>query len=219
METTFKPVEVIAVANAIFRNQGYIKKNETNDLAVNGPVTQANSYLLREHCTGSKPVLVTDVDRNQAEEIIVYLTGLSFKAMERGLTDFETNVLKFVTSESVTIKDVGMAASMPQVYDFKLKQDAWEERERELAELSEFEGKIKQRSDFMLTVENVRYIGRTGSYLYCTSTEKGNIVKFFFQEKFTEVGETVALSGYVKSQDISKYHGGKETMINRVKVA
>jgi hypothetical protein len=30
-------------------------------------------------------------------------------------------------------------------------------------------------------------------------------------------GDTVKLAGYIKKQEVSKYHGGLETVINRVK--
>lgn len=212
METTFSPLDVVATAQAIYREQGYVKKDYIQT------EVKPNSTVLRERYTGKREIAVTQDDREHATAIINYLSGLSFKAMERGLTQFETNVLKFVTSDEVTLKEVGIGASLPNVYAQKLEQDKWEQRELKLAITSEFVGELKQRSEFTVTVENIRFIGRTNSYLYCTSTAEGNIVKFFSDTRTGEASDELVVSGYVKSQEISKFHGGKETMINRVKI-
>lgn len=210
----FATREVVAAATAIYREQGYIKKNSFTT----SPEVQPNSAVLFKHYHDSAPLEITAQDRTFADEVITYLSGLSFKAMERGLTDFETNILKFVTSEQASIKEVGIAASLPQVYDNKLKQDAWEQRERELSETSEYVGDLKKRSEFEVVLENTRYIGRTESYLYCASVDNQHILKFFSQDKLGEAGAKLCLSGFVKSHEVSKYHGGKETMVNRVKI-
>ena len=219
----FSVKEVVAAASAIYRKQGYIKKNafipepEVID-GVAQPALQPNSVMLSRYYSNACSLEITDQDRTFADEVIAYLSGLSFKAMERGLTDFETNILRFVTSDQAPIKEVGIAASLPQVYDNKLKQDSWEQRERELSETSDYVGTLKQRSEFEVVVENTRYIGRTESYLYCVSVDDQHILKFFSQDKLGDAGTKLCLSGFVKSHTESQYHGGKETMINRVKV-
>lgn len=217
---TFSVKDIMSVSCALFRQQGFVKKTDsTRDESV-----LANSTLLYRHFfdhadeTDSKRVDVQDRDIAFAEEVIEYLKGLSFKTMERGLTSFETNVLKFVTAESADKSTLGIAASLPNVYQNKLDQDAWEIRERELAETSEYVGEYRSRGEFEVAVENVRYIGRTGSYLYCTSVDNKHILKFFSQDELGGVGTRICLSAYVKSHSESKYHGGKETMVNRVKV-
>ena len=219
----FSVKEVIATASAIYRKQGYIKKNalipepEVID-GVMQPALQPNSVVMHKYYNNACSLEITEHDKTFADEVIAYLSGLSFKAMERGLTDFESNILKFVTSEQASIKEVGIAASLPQVYDNKLKQDTWEQRERELSETSNYVGELKKRSEFEVVVENTRYIGRTSSYLYCVSVDDLHILKFFSQDDLGGVGTRLCLSGFVKSHSVSKYHGGKETMINRVKI-
>lgn len=213
--TTFLVNDVVSAACAVYRTNGYVKKSHAD-----GEKIQANSSLIYSHFFSPETFTadIQEQDRSSAEEIVDYLRGLSFKTMERGLTDFESNVLKFVTAERVDKSSIGIAASLPQVYQHKLDQDKWEQRESELAGTSDFVGEYKKRGDFEVVVENVRYIGRTESYLYCTSVDGKNILKFFSPEKCAEVGQTVALSGYVKLHSVSKYHGGKETMINRIRV-
>lgn len=208
----FSVSEVMAASCAAHRVNGFVKKNSFSD-------SKPNSRLLYDHFYGEEKLTVTDADREQALEVIDYLKGLTFKAFERSLTDFEENVLKLVTAEEVDNKSLGIAASLPKVYLNKQDQDVWELRERELAESSEYVGELRKRGEFTLVVENIRYIKTTGASLYCCSESGKNIVKFFTDNnEFAKVGETIKLAGFVKSQSVSNYSGGKETMINRIKV-
>lgn len=206
----FSVSEVMAASCAAHRVNGFVKKNSFSD-------SKPNSRLLYDHFYGEEKLTVTDADREQALEVIDYLKGLTFKAFERKLTDFEENVLKLVTAEEVDNKSLGIAASLPKVYLNKQDQDVWEDRERELAESSEYVGELRKRSEFELVIENVRYIKTTGASLYCCSESGKNIVKFFADTDWGKQGDRLHLAGYVKSQQVSNYSGGKETMINRIK--
>jgi len=221
----FPVQEVVAVACAIFREHGYKKKSDIAYATVvsgesSTEVQKSNSQLIYSHFFNPQTwsANVAEQDQNTAKEIVEYLQGLSFKTMERGLTDFETNVLKFVTSTEVGKDSLGIAASLPKIYLNKLEQDKWEVRESELASHSEYLGVLKTRGEFEVMIENVRYIARTGSHLYCASVDGKHILKFFSDQKIADQGEKVCLSGYVKSHAESRYHGGKETMINRLKI-
>ena len=212
----FKVIDVISAAVAINRfNGGFVKSSDMSS------DKKPNSKLLYSYFLDSanKPdVVVTNEDVNFAMEIIEYLKGLGFKAIERKLTDFESNVLKLITAEETGKDKIGIAASLPKVYQNKIDQDTWSTRENELASNSQFEGTLHKRHNFELTVENVRYIASVGSSLFCTSSANRNIVKFFNNNDHNfKVGDKINVTGYVKSQEESKYHGGKETMINRIK--
>ena len=163
---------------------------------------------------------ITPEHVEMACEIRETLQGFSFRAIERELTNFEQQLLSVVNSDTITHKDLGRIASFPNVYERKISQDAWEERESELARNSEFVGHALARAEFDVVIENVRYLSRTESYLICASESGKNIIKFFVPERkvdnLTE-GDTIKLTGYIKKQEVSKYHGGSETVINRVK--
>jgi hypothetical protein len=163
---------------------------------------------------------ITPEHVEMAREIRETLQGFSFKAIERELTNFEQQVLSVVNSDTITHKDLGRIASFPNVYERKISQDAWEERESELARNSEFVGEVLHRAEFDVVIENVRYLSRTESYLICASESGKNIIKFFVPERRLDdiaEGDTIKLTGYIKKQEVSKYHGGSETVINRVK--
>jgi len=209
----FNTLEVVAVSCAIHRVQGFVKKNS---LVPEGKTP--NATMLYNHFYNDNVIPVQPADTVLAEEIIDYLKGLAFKAFERELTGFESNVLKFVQSSEVDNSVLGIAASLPEVYENKQAQDAWSIRESALATDSEFVGELKKRGHFELTIENIRYIRSTSSNLYCCSDKNGNIVKFFKDEDLGKVGTVICITAYVKGHSVSVYHGGKETMVNRIKI-
>ena len=210
---------VVAASCAIHRlNGGFFKKFDDDVLS---DKKKSNSSLLYKHFFEGEDVKVLKEDHARAEEIIDYLQGLGFKALERKLTDFESNVLKFVQSESVGKESIGIAASLPKVYLNKLEADTWQDRENQLGRNSGYLGNLNERGTFDLDIEFIKFIPRTGSYLV-TANSNGNIVKFFAQTTNTNVGtlvpnETYSVTAYVKSQQVSNYTGFKETMLNRIK--
>jgi len=208
---------VVAASVAINRlNGGFFRKFDAN------PENKtANSTLLYKHFFEGKDIEVIKDDYAKADEIIDYLKGLGFKAIERKLTDFEANVLKFVQSEMIGKEQIGIAASLPKVYNNKLESDKWQDREADLGRNSNYIGELHQRGTFDITVEFIKYIPRTDSFLI-TANSKGNIVKFFAQTKKTDIGilkegMNLSVTAYVKSQQVSNYTGFKETMFNRIK--
>ena len=197
-------------------NRGFIKKDQIRlDSEYEGAIS--NAQLLYRHFFQNETLDITDNDRNTASEIIDYLKGLSFKAIERKLTDFEKNVLSIVTSPTIIKQQIGIAASLPKVYYNKLEQDDWSSRELELSRTSVALGKLRERSNFVAKVEFNRYIPKTMSYLVTASVDNKSILKFFSDKKQV-LGKEINISGYVKSQSEGRYHSGMETIINRIKI-
>ena len=214
----FPTKEVLSVSAAAHRiNEGFIKKDQVRFDEKHKNKT-CNSDLLYNHFYREKEKLqVLEKDIDLAEIIIDYLKGLSFKAIERELTDFEKNVLKLVSSEHIEKDKIGISASLPKVYLNKIEQDAWTDRENILSATSTAQGILHERGTFDVVVEFCRYIPRTMSYLVTTSIDNKHILKFFHDKHF-KVGSKIKIDGYVKSQGRGKYHNGQETIINRIKV-
>lgn len=217
---SFPVKDVIAASVAIDRiNDGFVKKY---DAEVASGAKKSNSQLLYRFFFENEKVEVTGSDAEQAEEIIEYLQGLGFKAIERKLTEFENNVLKFVTANEVGKESIGIAASLPKVFRNKVESDTWADRERHLGKKSDFVGELNQRGNFDIVIEFVKYIPKTGSYLV-TANSNGNIIKFFAQSNMLgdqelKANSKFSVAGFVKSQQVSNYTGFKETMLNRIKV-
>lgn len=210
-------LEVLSAScSAYALNKGFIKKDQIRfDKKYEGQ--SSNSDLLYSHFYSNSKLNITEKDSDLAVEIIDYLKGLSFKAIERELTDFERNVLKLVTSETIQKDQIGISASLPKVYLNKLEQDRWTDRENVLSRTSEKLGGLHQREQFNAVIEFVRYIPRTMSYIVTCSVDNKHILKFFHDKK-VEVGSNLNIKGFVKSQGKGRFHNGFETIINRIKI-
>ena len=205
--------DVMAVSCAIQRlNKGFVKKGDNL-----GEHQKSNSSFLYGHFCEGTLVSMSAEDRKLGKEVIEYLCGLGFKALERNLSDFERKVLSLVTSDTCDKTTLGIAASLPNVYLNKVKSDDWADRERELGKTTDYVGVEATRCEFIATVEFMRFIPSTGSHLVTCSVDNKNIIKFFMPEAKTKVGETYTLVGYVKPHALNKHTGFKETMINRIK--
>lgn len=222
----FKTKDVIAVSCAAHRfNSGFLSKDSIRfDKKAEGK--RANSDLLYAHFLDPKdlkfksalPKLkVTKEDLEMADDVIDYLKGLSFKAIERKLTDFESNVLSVVNSEHIDKTQLGITSSLPKVYFNKIEQDNWTDRELELSRTSNELGELHTRGTFDAKVEFVRYIPRTMSYLITCSVKDQHILKFF-HAKNIKLESLIRVDGYIKSQGKGKFHNGIETIINRIKI-
>lgn len=214
----FPTIDVITASCAIHRlNEGFLSKDNVRfDKKLEGK--KSNSDYLYDHFYSQFPLDIIDADKVQAEEVIDYLKGLSFKAIERELTEFESNVLKLVNSKEVEKDKLGISASLPKVYLNKVEQDNWTSRETVLANTSQAIGTLHQRGDFTGIVEYVRYIPKTMSYLISCSVDNKHILKFF-TDKSLKLNSKISVEGYVKSQNRGRYHNGIETLINRIKIA
>ena len=92
------PDDVVAVSCAAHRiNNGFIKKDSKRRFDKKYEKSTCNSDLLYNYFFTDKKFDVNSTDKEQATEVIEYLKGLSFKAIERELTEFESNVLKLVS--------------------------------------------------------------------------------------------------------------------------
>ena len=210
----FSVKDAISVSCAVQRiNGGFIKKG------LSPADAKSNSAYLYEHFCEGKVTPVLEQDIAEADAVIEYLQGLGFKALERSLTEFEKKVLEFVTATTVDKSKLGIAASLPNVYQNKQKSDNWTDRERELGFTSEFAGKENTRCTFEATVEFLRFVPSTQSHLVTASIDNKHILKFFKPEggAMPVVGKKYTIAGYVKPYQVNKYTGFKETMINRVK--
>ena len=222
----FKTKDVIAVSCAAHRfNGGFLSKDSIRfDKKAEGK--RANSDLLYAHFLDPKDLKFKNAlpklkiikeDLVMAEDVIDYLKGLSFKAIERKLTDFESNVLSVVNSEHIDKTQLGITSSLPKVYFNKIEQDNWTDRELELSRTSNDLGELHSRGTFDAKVEFVRYIPRTMSYLITCSVKDQHILKFF-HAKNIKLESQIRVDGYIKSQGKGKFHNGIETIINRIKI-
>jgi hypothetical protein len=217
--TTITIQEVAAAAQAIYDDQGFLSKT-SHEVILNEKTS--NGRLLFEHFAVQPKVTVTDEHRQAANEILQFLEELPLKAIERDLSGYEKEALRVVRKGELSVeddrKDLFLIASFPTVCNSMHQQHLWGIREADCARKSEYVGELHKRCGFELTAEFIRKLSN-GSYLYCCTDSDNNLVKFFYDHKqIGKVGDKLKVKGYVKSHSLGKYSGGKETMLNRVRI-
>ena len=167
-----------------------------------------------------KEVKITAKDKKLAEDIVSYFKGLLFKQLKGRMTDFNEKILKTINEPMVPIGDFGFIASLPKIYFNAVKWDKEADRERDLADSSDYSGTLHKRCEFDLKLLSTRVLQKHGcSIITCVDAES-NVVKFFSTDFAidSKLGDKFKITAYVKDHSVSKYNGGKETVINRVKL-
>ena len=233
-EDQYNLSDLLSLSVAVNRiNNGYLKKDAYIDsdsdgvelqlpnlFIINNPLGIEKFKTTRIKATLSKyysNVEVTADDSLNVDHMIKYFKGLSLKAIKRDISDFEKTILGLINKEFVQYKDIGIIASLPNVYHNGQKQREFNKTEKALAKTSNYVGVLHDRCTFNLTVIHKKFIWRSNSYLYVTQEGDSNNVKFFNTADEGNVGDKVIVTGYVKDWQSGKYSGGKETYLNRVK--
>ncbi len=233
-EDQYKLTDLLSLSVAVTRiNGGYIKKDADIKVDDNGYQTQLpNLFIINNHLGIEKfkttrinntlshyynDIDIVDSDSENVAHMIKYFKGLSLKAIKRDISDFERTILSIMNKEFVQYKDIGIIASLPNVYENGQKQRQFNKEEKKLAKSSKYIGTLHERNDFTLEVIHKKFIWRSNSYLYVCKEDNSNIVKFFSSTDGPDVGNTITLTGYVKDHTLGKMSNGCETYLNRVK--
>ena len=144
------------------------------------------------------------------------------KKLSSSINDFETNVLKNISGETVEKFGVAVLASLPNSFRVLEKRQGLDNFFDKYRKTSEFVGKIGERLRFPCFIKDVKFIAKYNIHLVTCLTKENNIVKFFFNREpdiqgIIE-GKDVILTGKVKTHDISKFSNCKETVFNYVKI-
>jgi hypothetical protein len=218
----FDTKEILAIAIAVDRKQGFIKSGYgytvTNDPDTGEYLEYEKQYkiednktLIHKHLKGEKAVSITTDDTKLADEMVDHFKAIALKKLSGKTNDFQNSVLMYIDAEKVDRLGVAIFASLPSVYVRDIKAQEL----RDETEESDYVGTHRTRGNFTIEVKQTRRFP-TGNLMICVEGGK-NIVKFFSDYTF-EVGKVVDIAGFVKDQEVSKYSGLKETMLNRVKV-
>ena len=153
-----------------------------------------------------------------ADEIISYYQGLVLKAMGATINEFEQKILGLIKSDMVAANEFGIVASLPKSYFRSIERDGAEAEQRALSHDSQYIGRVGETVDIAIDVLRVNFIQK----LNCSvvNARAGNDLIVFFTNKADEfIGMKCGnIRGRVKRQQTSNYHGGKETVLNYVKV-
>jgi len=199
---------------------GYVPGFGKNAERVKVMANRDHMVLAYEDLQEGKEVKITAKDKKLAEDIVTYFKGLLFKQLTGRISDFNEKVLKTINEPVVSIQDFGFVAAFPKTYFNAVKWDKDADHERDLADGSDYSGTLHKRCEFDLELLSTRVLQKHGcSIITCVDAES-NVVKFFSTDIAidSKLGDKFKITAYVKDHSVSKYNGGKETVINRVKL-
>lgn len=160
-----------------------------------------------------------DEDLEQAREIISYYQGLMMKAISGKINTFEERVLQVVRDNEVSVRDIGVAASLPKSYARSVEREKVEETQRALSVDSQPVGAVGETMDLDLEILRMNYIQKLMCHVVNAKDAAGNLIVFFTSKEHEFKGKTqVNVRGRIKRHQVSSYHGGNETVLNYVKV-
>lgn len=157
-------------------------------------------------------------DYEVADEIISYYQGLMLKAIGKSINEFEQKVLNLVKADKIAANEFGIVASLPKSYFRSLERDRVEAEQRLLSDDSQYVGKVGDTVEVNIDVLRCNYIQKLNCHV--VNARAGNDLIVFFTsnaDAFTDM-KSGDIKGRVKRHQTSNYHGGKETVLNYVKV-
>ena len=122
----------------------------------------------------------------------------------------------------ITKSDFGFVACVYVTMDRAENREKNKKEAKVAASSSEYIGELKKRSEFFVKLVAVNYSQNVGCHIFKVRDRKGNHGVFFSSAGPEELGvklnECFLAKMTPKRHSVSEYHGGKETIFNRVKV-
>lgn len=181
-------------------------------------VDKMNGYDKAKNRFVMKEILAGDTvcgETADPEEIV----GLIDWGMEQKGSDFFRSLRDVLTKSELQASQFGFIACLPML---KRMQDGREENKKKLEATtanSSWIGKEGKRGEFFVKLTDKRYLNNYESYLYNVVTRDGDLGVFFSKTDFElTLGTCFVMKATPKRHQVSNYHGGKETMFNRVVV-
>jgi HEPN domain-containing protein len=213
-------IEVLAMACCIFRQKGF---TATSSFVSEEQQQWTNkdmlTYSLIPKLASDKYILAfkpTDEDLETAEAIVKYYRRLSFGVIGDTINDYMASVFKNTQAEEVSMKDFGVIASIPGVYD---KEITLKNLKAEIKDT--VEGWIgKEGESIILNVRYIktRYIPQINCYGHEAITDTNYLVSFLNKTELGKVGSSQKIRAKVKKHTSNFYTKTPETQLNYVKV-
>ena len=220
----FNTRQVLELAIEVDKAQGFIKSGYGYyDHEADKRVDDNKTTILNMLEGISDMMTISEDSVTKADKIVdEFKQELIAKKLSSSINDFETNVLKNISGETVEKFGVAVLASLPNSFRVLEKRQGLDNFFDKYRKTSEFVGKIGERLRFPCFIKDVKFIAKYNIHLVTCLTKENNIVKFFFNREpdiqgIIE-GKDVMLTGKVKTHDISKFSNCKETVFNYVKI-
>jgi len=216
------PLELaLKYAAFIIREQGYTSKKDAQITGGSSTSDILNTWFTASACRGT-----LQEDSEKAQEALVWLQGKANITGYASESDFDRSMrmltiggYRNVAPGMITKSDFGFVACVYSTMERAAGREKNKEVVKEAASTSEYIGKLKSRAEFFVKLVGKKYSDNIGCYIYNVKDQKGNLGVFFSSDADLAKLEDCFLAKMTpKRHSVNNYHGGKETVFNRVKV-
>jgi len=216
------PLELaLEYAAGIIRTHGYTSKKEK---AQSGK--HSTSHTLGIWLTNSATPNTLPEDEVKAQEASAWLNALTHKGPPAHESDFDRSMrllpqggYRNVAPSMIAKSDFGFVACVYGTMDRAAGREANRAEATESASSSEYMGSVKKRAEFFVKLIGKKYSDNIGCYIYNVRDRKGNLGVFFSNDSsLADINECFLAKMTPKRHSVNVYHGGKETVFNRIKV-
>jgi hypothetical protein len=207
----FNTATALSLAFKIFDKQGYVKTG--------------HYYSSDEKIRPNKEVLSAELEKNPFDVIHPSVEKLSdmqkdlfFKKMASSVTDYEDLISRLLTNKKIGIKDLGLVASIPLMYNNYIKAKKKQEKYCYYQDHSSFIGQPGEKFALEVSVIENTFLSYKGFYIYAFEDANSNVIKWMTGKEIEfKIGEKITLTGTIKAHNQTKYYGA-ETLVTRCKV-
>jgi len=220
---TYPIKDALEATAAIIRMHGYISKK---DAATSGH--KATAVILGEWLTSSSPICVgtQDADDVMAASALDWLGKLTTSPKTGRENDFDISMRNLILGGyrklgfcEICKSDFGFIACVYSTMERAANSEVKKAEAKEAASNSAYMGSIKKRAEFFVKLIGKKYSDNVGCYIYKVKDQKGNLGVFFSSDAdLAKVEDCFLAKMTPKRHSVNDYHGGKETVFNRVKV-
>ena len=182
---------------------------------------KGNKHLMREMFKQDE-IFIDPKCNNMVEDIYTHYQGLIFKVMSNSATDFAESVYKVISKDTVNIRDLGILAPLPSLYEAEMARNLFVEEIRD----SQWVGTLGEKASVRAVLHEARYIRSRDFYVY-TFISGNDLITHFSQKGVNQwatvgvvrEGEEYTISFKVKRHGHSTFYDTKETVVNYLKIS
>jgi hypothetical protein len=222
-EKTWHVVEALAMACSVYRQKGYT----STSTVIAGDPTNEHRWTNKDHvmyqlvpelaeATYLSNFQITEADLEIADAIIKHFRRLSFGVLGDNLNDYMTRVFNVTQKELVSFADLGVLASVPQVYEREIQSKEIKNIAKETKQ--EYLGKEGDRLTLRIRYINTRFIPNLNCFAHDAITDTNHLVNFLNKIELGKTGTCHTIQARVKKQGVNYITKTIETQLNYVKV-
>lgn len=209
------------IKNGKYHREDQYEYVDSDEGPIERMTVRGNKYLMREMFKQDE-IFIDPKCNDMVEDIYTHYQGLIFKVMSNSATDFNESVYKVISKDTVNIRELGILAPLPSLYEAELARNLFVEEIRD----SQWVGTLGEKASVRAILHEARYIRSRDFYVY-TFISGNDLITHFTQKSVNQwatvgvvrEGEEYNISFKVKSHGHSTFYDTKETVVNYLKIS